>query len=227
MASHGPPCHGCGLRCQWPSRGIAPRAMGAPGRAPGREHREEGDEGGLTTGMGGTDRRCWGTGAVPCGWGDGRRERGHRATWEGERSMGAGLSRVSGCARAHRAVAAAENRPRTCRLGRRLRGGGRCVEWAETRSWATRAGRGGWKKGGELGREGGGEETSAQERAGERREIGVLPFFNLFSNPCFSSSSSSKCILHQFTQQTNICVVRHDATTKRINTRVYLHKISS
>jgi hypothetical protein len=65
--------------------------------------------------------------------------------------------------------------------------------------------------GAELGR---GEGMPAQERGraghalegekGERKGLWGFLFslFNLFSNLCFSSSSSPKCMFHKFTQQT-------------------------
>jgi hypothetical protein len=92
------------------------------------------------------------------------------------------------------------------------------------------------KRGAELGRGGGG--TPAQERGGragrapgwaEGGKKGKWVFlFNLFflicglalvlhRNACFTNSLSKQ----------NRCMVRHDATTKRIKPKVYLHKISS
>jgi hypothetical protein len=50
----------------------------------------------------------------------------------------------------------------------------------------------------ERGRGGGGD--AGPREGGEKGNCFFL--FNVFSNLCFSSSSSPKCILHQFTQQT-------------------------
>jgi hypothetical protein len=56
-----------------------------------------------------------------------------------------------------------------------------------------------------------------QKEKGRERAWGFL--FSL----SFCSINSPRCIFHQFTQpQTKRCMIRHDATTKRINPRVLL-----
>jgi hypothetical protein len=70
-------------------------------------------------------------------------------------------------------------------------------------------------------------ETPAQERAGERREIGFLPFLIYFLICVLALVLHRNAYFTNSLNKQNRCVVRHDATTKRINTRVYLHKISS
>jgi hypothetical protein len=56
-----------------------------------------------------------------------------------------------------------------------------------------------------------------QKEKGRERARGGFYF------PLFCSNFSPRFIFHQFTQpQTKRCMIRHDATTKRINPRVLL-----
>jgi hypothetical protein len=116
--------------------------------------------------------------------------------------------------------------------------------WAVGREcWPKRGGRAGRGEGmpaqerGEgrprarLGRGGGARQAGRQK---EKRGKGRVWFFSsyfpfliyflicvlalvLHRNACFTNSLNKQ----------NICMVRHDATTKRINPRVYLHKMAS
>jgi hypothetical protein len=95
--------------------------------------------------------------------------------------------------------------------GRRLRALGGCG-WAALASRPAQGGKGGrvpsWaagrecrpKRGGRAGRVPGDRQ---KEKKGKGRVWGFFLFspFNLFSNLCFSSSSSPKCMFHKFTQQ--------------------------
>jgi hypothetical protein len=74
---------------------------------------------------------------------------------------------------------------------------------------------------GRLGRGGGARQVDRQK---EKR--GKEGFEIFFYSPFFSNSLSQMHIsqIHSSTNK-NRCMIWHDATTKRINPRVYLHKI--
>jgi hypothetical protein len=97
-----------------------------------------------------------------------------------------------------------------------------------------------WKKRcAELGRGGGGDAIPRERERGKgqaARQAGPrgggkkgnwVFLFNLFFLICVLALvlHRNACFTNSLNKQ-NRCMVRHDATTKRINPRVYLHKIS-
>jgi hypothetical protein len=84
------------------------------------------------------------------------------------------------------------------------------------------------KRGGRAGRAPGWVAGEGRARWAARRRKGKRRVWGFFY-PSFFSNSLSQMHISQIHSSTNKnrCMIRHDATTKWINPRVYLHKISS
>jgi hypothetical protein len=77
---------------------------------------------------------------------------------------------------------------------------------------------------GELGwAEGGAARWATRRKKGKARAWGVFFLFSLFALISFPNAHFTDSLIHK----QNRCMIWHDATTKRIILRVYLHKISS